>query len=300
MQRPKLTREFLASFLKEAIPEYEEMLAFIEKNGGWISPPPKISEWVDNLKIHDYPSLYRGENTIYNALFLSFMPADQINELGVELEKLPEEERAQFAEGLITSICEGADEVLESFPDTPEKELAAQKAFSDLTTEEQAKAIKQAQLMLAAFLAIFYNSFSIMVHGRKLTALVKEAEDGDDDAFCLAVQIDKRILSALPYFRERHGKAISRGETDFLDKLHYRLTSPLLRGRIRYRTLWLTLAVMDESGYLDGSLKHREILDICNEAGVGGYKNRIEDVGYLSKRLREYREFQKINQRSRH
>ncbi len=32
------------------------------------------------------------------------MPADQINELGVELERLPEEERAQFAEGLITSI----------------------------------------------------------------------------------------------------------------------------------------------------------------------------------------------------
>lgn len=300
MQRLKLTREFISSYLKEAIPEYEEMLVFIENNGGWVSPPPKISEWVDNLKIHDYPVLYRGEEMIAKALLLSFMPVDQINELGIELEKLPEEERAQFAEELIKSMCEATDEVLEDFPDTPAKEQELQKAFSELSTEEQAKTVKQAQLMLAAFLALFYNSVSIMVHGRKLTDLVQAAEGGDDDAFCFAVQIDKRILTALPYFRERQEKAISGGEIDFLDKLHYRLTSPLLRSKIRYKTLWLTFAVLDESGHLDGSLKHREILDICDEVGVGGYKNRIEDIGYLSKRMREYREFQNINKRSRH
>lgn len=300
MQRLKLNREFITSFLKESIPEYEEMLVFIESNGGWVSPPPKISELVDKLKIHDYPVLYRGKESISKALLLSFMPVEQINELGIELEKLPENERAQCAEDLITSIFDGANEALENFPDTPEKEQAAQKTFSELSTEAQAEAVKQAQLMIAAFLAMFYNSVSIMVHGCKLTDLVQAAENGDDNAFCFAVQIDKRILSALPYFKERHEKAIAGGEIGFLDKLHYRLTSPLLRGKIRYKTLWLTFAVMDESGHLDGSLKHREILDICDAAGVGGYKNRIEDVGYLSKRLREYREFQNINQRSRH
>lgn len=300
MQRLKLSREFISVFLKDAIPEYEEMLVFIEKNGGWVSPPPKVTEWIDKLKIHDYPVLYRGDESIAKALLLSFMPADQIKELGIELEKLPEQERAQFTEELIKSLYDEADEALEGFPDTPEKEQAAQKAFSELSTEEQAKTVKQAQLMIAAFLAMFYNSISIMVHGRKLTDLVHAAEGGDDDSFGLAVQVDKRILSALPYFKERHEKAISQGEIDFLDKLHYRLTSPLLRGRIRYRTLWLTFAVMEESGHLDGSLKHREILNICDEAGVGGYKNRIEEVGYLSKRLREYREFQNVSKRSRH
>jgi hypothetical protein len=300
MQRLKLTREFISAFLKEAIPEYEEMLVSIEQNGGWISPPPKISEWVDKLKIHDYPVLYRGEEMISKALLLSLMPVDQINELGVELEKLPEQEKTLFAEEFIKSILEETNEALESFPDTPEKKQVAQKAFSELSTEERAKMAKQAQLMLAAFLAMFYNSISIMVHGRKLTDLVQAAEGGDDDAFCFAVQIDKRILSALPYFSERQEKAILNGEVDFLNKLHYRLTSPLLRGKIRYKTLWLTFAVLDESGLLDGSLKHREILDICDEVGVGGYKNRIEDVGYLSKRIREYREFQNIGRRSRH
>ena len=158
---------------------------------------------------------------------------------------------------------------------------------------------KQAQIASSALLATFHNTFSMMVHGRKLTDLVQAAERGDDDAFCLAAQIDKRVVTALPYFRDRHARAMVNGETDFLDKLHYRLKRPLLRGKIRYKTLWLTFAVLDLSGHLDGSLKDREILDICEKAGVGGHKNRIEDVGYFSKRRREYSEFQNINQRSR-
>jgi len=300
MSQLKLTREFASSYLKETIPEYEEILVFIEKNGGWISLPPKIIEFISKLNIHDYPLLYRGKDTASKVFILSFMPVEELKTLSAELETMPDDEKAHYAEGLITSMCGGIDEALDTFPDTPEKELAAQKAFSELSAEDQAKSLKQAQLMFASFLAMFYNIFSIMVHGHRLTDLVEAAESGDEEAFFLAVQIDKRILSVLPYFKERYERAISQGDVDFLNKLNYRLTSPLLRGRIRYRTLWLTFALLEEFGQLDGTLKHREILDICEDAGVGGYKNRIEDVGYLSKRLREFHLFQKINQRSRH
>ena len=300
MQPIKLSREFISSFLKDAIPEYEELLIFIEENGGWVSPPPKIIESLDRLKAHDYPALYRGEKTLVNALLLSFFAPEEIKELNTKLEQLPDEERSQHAEELIKAMFEASDEMLEHYPDTPEKMQAAQDTINQFSIEEQAEAIKQAQLMFATFLATFYSTIAMMVHGRKLSALVQAAEDGDDDAFCLAVQIDKRILTTLPYFKTRHEKALLENEPEFLRKLHYRLTSPLLRTPIRYKTLWLTFAILEESGHLDGSLKHREILDICEEAGVGGYKNRIEEVGYLSKRLREFREFQKINQRSRH
>jgi hypothetical protein len=300
MQRPKLTREFISSYLKETIPEYEEMLIFIEKKGGWISMSPEMAKFVDRLKIHNYPELYRSEETLAKMVLLAFLSAEDINALGAEIAKLPEEEKAHCAEDLIQFMGETSNFILEGFPDTPEKEQKAKKAFEEMSAEEQAQAVKQAQIMMSAFFASFFNAICIMVHGRKMTDLVQAAERGDDDAYCLAVQIDKRILSALPYFKERYEKAISEGNVDFLNKLHYRLTNPLLRTKIRYKTLWLTFAILDESGCLDGSLKHREILDICEEAGVAGYSNRIEDVGPLSKRLREFRAFQKINQRSRH
>jgi hypothetical protein len=253
-----------------------------------------------NLKAQDYPMFYRGEHTLNKALALSFMPADEINTISAEIERLPEDQKTARTEQLITTITESVDDILDAWPDTPEKQETAQKMFNDMTPDEQAKTVKRAQLFLVSFIASFYNTISMMVHGQSLTSLVTAAEAGDDEAFRLAVHIDRRILSVLPYFKERHEKAILNGEKDFLNKLNYRLTSPLLRGRIRYKTLWLTFAVLDQSGLLDGSLKHREILDICDEAGVGGYENRIEDVGYLSKRLDEYREFQKPFRMSRH
>lgn len=300
MQRLKLNRKFIISLLKEAIPEYEEMLASIEENGGWVGQLPNITALVDKLDIHGYPALYRSDELIIKVLLSAFMPVEQINRLVVQLENRPAQDQAQFTENLIKSLSDSANKALESFPDTPEKLQAEQKTFGEPTAEDQAKTKRQAQIMMGAMLALFYNTVSMMVHGRTLTNLVRTAEGGNVNAFFLAVQIDKRILMALPYFKGRHENAIANGETDFLNKLHYRLTSPLLRSKIRYKTLWLTFAILDVSGHLDGSLKHREILDICEKAGVGGDQNGIEDIGYLSKRLREYREFQKLNQMSTH
>lgn len=295
MQRPKLTRKFMSSYLKDAIPEYEEMLVFIEQNGGNMNMPPKVNELIDRLKLHNYPELYRSEEMLIKMMLLAFMSADEINALGAEIKQMSGNDQVQCAEDVVQFMNESADAFFDNIPDTPEKEQEANKVFSELSPDDQAKAIKQAQIAMAAFLASFYNTMSIMVHGRKLTDLVPAAEHGDDEAFCLAVQVDKRILSALPYFKDRYERALTKGEVNFLDKLHYRLANPLLRSKIRYKTLWLAFAMLDESGHLDGSLKHREILEIFDDAGVGGYQNRIEDVGYLSKRLREYREFQKIN-----
>lgn len=249
MQRLKLTREFITSYLKENIPEYEEMLVFFEQNGGWINMPPKMIEMMDRLKVHNYPELYASEETLTKMMLLAFMTVEEINALGAEIKLMREDEKVDCAEELVQFMGDASDTFLENFPDTPEKEQAAKKAYGELSPEDKEKSIKQTQIAMLVFLATFFNTIAIMIHGRKMTDLVQAAEQGDDDAYCLAVQIDRRILSALPYFKERHEKAISGVEIDFLDKLHYRLTNPLFRSKIRYKTLWLAFACLDESGY---------------------------------------------------
>jgi hypothetical protein len=77
------------------------------------------------------------------------------------------------------------------------------------------------------------------------------------------------------------------------------MANPLLKGKIRYRTLWIVFSILELFEMLE-SLKHREILDICDQVGIRGKKSRIEDVGYLSKRLAEYRRFQKKGGRATH
>jgi hypothetical protein len=82
VQQLKLTREFITSYLKETIPEYEEMLVFSEQNGGWINMPPKMIEMIDRLKLHNYPELYRSEETLAKMLLLALISVEEINTLG--------------------------------------------------------------------------------------------------------------------------------------------------------------------------------------------------------------------------
>ena len=79
---------------------------------------------------------------------------------------------------------------------------------------------------------------------------------------------------------------------DFLDDLAYRLRTAPYRGKIRHKTLWLAFAMLDSAGLLN-TLSHSEILDMCDEAGVGGDEHRIGSLKHLGNRLREFREFQK-------
>jgi hypothetical protein len=133
-----------------------------------------------------------------------------------------------------------------------------------------------------------------MVHGEKLTALVTQAKAGDVTAFAKAVQIDKGILSSVPYFRERFERAGREGDQSFLIEVSRRLGSPPYRGKIRHKSLWMAFDFLYGANLLS-HYRHEELLDLLNEAGVGGYKNRIEDVKNLSKRLAEYRRFQARN-----
>lgn len=297
--KTRLRLEFIKKFVKDAIPEYREMLSEIEKNGGHFQMPPEINLVIERLKIENYPEYYRDEPKLTKLLMLSSMPAEQINAISEEIALLEGEEKVMAQEEFITHLTSTSIQILETMPATKEEEAASAELFNSLSPEDQEKALLQAQIALSAFIPTFYQVMTMMVHGRKLSDLVLAAEAGDDEAFCLAVQMDKRIMT-LPYFRERRNKAELNQEIDFLKALNYRLTNPLLRGKIRYKTLWLTFAVLDMSGYLDGSLKLREILDFCEKVGVVGVDSPIQDESALGKRLREYRQFQKINQTSRH
>lgn len=132
-----------------------------------------------------------------------------------------------------------------------------------------------------------------------MTSLVPRAMRGDDDAFLKAIQIDRQLLKAHPYFIERYATAFQKGEVEFLNNVSYRLTNPHLRGKILYPGIYVVFAILEVMGWLD-DLTHEEILDICDAAGLDRWQNRIEDVNYLTKRLAGYRRYQKTKGVSMH
>jgi hypothetical protein len=129
--------------------------------------------------------------------------------------------------------------------------------------------------------------------------LVPKALAGDKDAFARAVQIDKNLIHEHPGFKEIHQKALTEGDTDFLEKIGYRLAAPVTRGPIRYASVFVLFAMLETLGWLD-AIRHREILDICDAANLDRWQNRIEDENAITKCLQKYRRYQKTGGVSMH
>lgn len=177
-------------------------------------------------------------------------------------------------------------------PVTEESKAKAMAELEALSDEEKKTALKHAQYFWCYFFAHFHDTLSVLVHGERLTSLVPKAIAGDKGAFCKAIQIDRSLLSYHPYFVQRRMQATENGETEFLCDIAYRERNPTFRGKIRYPALYIVFALLETVNWLN-DLKHEEILDICDQAGLDRYQSRIEDVVYLTKRLNDYRRYQK-------
>lgn len=285
-----ISKEVIVDLLSSSMPDAEWLLGEIESAQGWFRFPPYISSIITNLKIETYPLLYQNEASIVLMLFRGLMSDEQIKQLGIELEQATLAERSEFLTEFTEGLLNGIDRM--EIPKTPAEQEAARERFESLSVEEQNKTVHISQHFFCTFFAMFYQQLSITVHGEKLTSLVTQAIAGDDKAFVKAVQIDRRILTTIPYFKERFVRAQEEADSDFYDDLSYRLKAPPYRGKIRYKTLWLTFSTLEMAGLLD-ALSPAEIREICDEINLDGFDSRIQTDRHLARRLAEYKMFQK-------
>ncbi len=277
-------------FIRAMAPDWAWLLQHIESEDGYVRFPPMFSRWITGLKIENYPELYQNEASIGKMMIRAFLSVDEIKQLDSELVSLSPEGRAEFVQDAINDL-KFAGEAFE-LPKTPGEQKRAEEVFNAMSLEEKKKSTEFTQCFMMAFLASFHQSLSVMVHGERLTSLVAQAKSGNDKAFGKAVQIDKRILFAIPYFKQRFADAHTEGDHKFTEDVGAHLQRPPYKGKIRHKALYLAFAFLDQAGLL-ATMKHREILDLCNEAGIDPHANRIDDVKNLSKRLAEYRAFQR-------
>jgi len=297
--RPDL--DLVIKLYGSCLPDFSYILRQIESNKRWIGFSPRLFELTKNLKCQNYPELYQDEARISSALFRAFIDTDEdIKNFLDKLTNFTEEEQFHFISEHIENAIEVGEWVddncmhLDDIDWSPIGIAKAKKELEQLSQEEQKLAFKFYQNFLMFCLASFFNYFSIMVHGRRLTQLVSEAILGNDESFCLAVHIDKNIIHKIPYFVERYQRAHNEGDEAFIKKVSYRLNSPQLKGKVRHRLLYMLFAVLEGSYWLN-DLKHREILEICDELQLDLHGNRIESENALTKALAEYRSFQKFN-----
>lgn len=283
----ELTREVIVS----TAPMYVELLRELQSKGGWVRLPEKFEALFRRLNLDNYVVLFDDERYIGVCFAFFLMGQQGFKDFNAELEAMPPEEQAEAARTFLMELSDEENQqwMDDIFPDTPEQEAEVQARFQALSEEEKAEATKRGFWLGGFFFGWFYQHLALMLHGQKLTVLVAQAKAGDEDAFCKAVHIEPRLLKSHPYFQARYEQARDAQETDFLKRIGYRLANPGAPGKIRYPGLYVVFAMLETMGWLDEGFTHEEILDLCDAAGLDRWQNRIEDVGYLTKRLNEYR-----------
>lgn len=248
-------------------------------------------------RINSYVLLYEDERKLQAALAIGIFGTKGIKDLIDEAQTLSTEQQQQRIADFINT--EESDFELPDLPLKPEIQSKINIFLSELPEAERNDLIRQGILLWSGLFGSFFNLLSLMVHGEKLTALVPKAISGDDKAYLKAAHLDPFLLTHHPYFQKRKQIARTSGEIDFLYKLARREAGPSLRGKIRYPGLYVLFGCLEMLHWLD-EFRHTELLDLCDQARLDRYQNRIEDVNYLTKRLREYRQFQKSGGLSMH
>lgn len=283
---PVIDLSTTVSLLKEAAPDWEWLLRHIESRNGFFRFPKQVNDLIERFRIENYPLLYQSEAAMGYAFVRGMLTEAEIKELNDELNAMSVEERGQATQLLIHGVKQGLEEGITYAEQRTQEELEAE--FLALSEQEQQDAVKRVQWFGMSWLSMFYQVLSTMVHRQKLTTLVAQAKAGDDISLVKAVQIDPRIAGVDPYFRNRFANLHAEGNEVLRRKLAYVMNSAPYKGRVRHKSLWMGFAFLDMCGHLD-TLKHREMLDVFDEAGIGGYDNRIGEVKFLTKRLSEYK-----------
>ena len=287
---PVIDLDTTVAMLKSAAPDWEWMLKHIESKRGEFRFPAQVTDFIQRFKIENYPLYYQSEEAIAYAAMKGLISDDtDIKEFCDRMNAATPDERGQTLRGINEDIQQGIEEAEAHIASRSRDELEAEHLA--LSPQEKVDVCRSIQWLGISFFSMFHQILSVMVHREKLTSLVAKAKAGDDMAFVKAVQIDKRILTADPYFASRFHNINAEGNEDFRDKLAYRMRCAPYAGKVRHKSLWMSLAFLDMCGHLD-TLKRREMLDVLDEAGVGGDKNRIVEVKYLDKRIGEYKSLQ--------
>jgi len=313
----QLPDNFILRLIVALAGEYPSLVPDLNKPKNWTAFKAKIGERSDALKITEfYIQLYENDDYLVRLLFqFSFIDeyrerlADLAGEAGFgdfvhrEVHEADPERLRAFIQVIgahVEKFCQSIDEIEDWSAIEAEEADYWQRVHPTLPEEERLRVERDTQIYLSVFFYALHNAISVMAYGEQLNSLVQRAlfassADERDRAMCMSVRIDNNLRNH-PMFKERYLLATREGDASFLRE--YDNTAPPLAGRVRYRALYFLLAMLDCYGLLS-SLTDRQLLDLCDQAKLDRWGNRIEDEGYLGKRRREYQRH-KFTQMSRH
>lgn len=270
--------------IQRALEEFSWLFLHLKKNNGTLSFPRQFIEFFCNVKQPDWASYYQSQEQLDTIPILLFFEPEDIKRMADELRQLSPDEVHQYRKEVEISLLEVFGEIESSpfdfhFP-TPKE---AEDYRHNTPLEQQQKDLGNAYLLLTAFVTQTFQFLALATHGRTMHELVSAAMDGDDIAFCQAVQIDRTVLFAIPYFRNRLIRMQLGNEQTLLQSVGRAMGGKLWGSRFPNPEMWVVFSILHRAGCLK-SMTNDQLLDICVQLKV----HKGSDPNTISKRKNEF------------
>jgi hypothetical protein len=219
-----IPRRLVDKFLRKMTPLVGETVERFSENADHDGLTPKLKEWIERYQVAGWAEAYEDFNNFMLAHYAA-LPA-----LGDSLPAIPQPDQIETLEDAqrwLDSVWEACEKVLDDDNDDWIDAITEgpSEPLGNFPTDDNGNQINRQALFLTVSVIISHNYFSCMVHRKSLFQLVAEAKAGDNESLLKAVQIDKRCLADIPYFRERILQAV-RGGSAQLDRISGFLSEP--------------------------------------------------------------------------
>lgn len=267
--------------LKQALPDITWIISDINREDGFLGFPQKFINLLMLDEHTTWAHLYENLSLFKGQLGIEVFGEKKIRKLTDEISKLSGEaldkRKSEIKQQIMEKIASRQFGLVEKVGDTPPDDYLETLYYSDQARSEFVQTF-------TIYLPQIHQYLALMTHGMTMTDLVEKAKSGDDKALCQAVQIDKTVLTDIPYFAQRLARAQLGNEPEFLKRLSNAIKGKVLGHRMPHRKLWMVFAMLDDDGTLE-EISLDQLLDLCTELNVHG---GITDTNTLGKRRREY------------
>lgn len=286
MDKKSLT--LTTKLLKFVYPQAKSLIRLLQLGNGYLNMPPVVIDAMTREGLPPWSTFYECPNRLKSLMLFAAVGNKNANGLIKRIKTMDEERLQRFRKFVVKLALRMEERGLadELFNIRIVSPAVFDRWFRTLSSDAQLDYWKDYYLVMYAFVANYINLLALITFGSTMCDLVARAKKGEDLAFFQAVQIDKSVLTGIPYFRSRFERASLGYEPEFLRQLALRIQDRSIAGKIKHKNLMIMLAALEEEGFFNLSTSQK--YDILSDIGVYGPKHHQYDEDSLRKVLERY------------
>lgn len=285
--QPVVSRKQVEGVLEKVADVYTDFLNFIDEELEQHPDADPIDRLVESLNeqgVRGWATLYVDPTNQIASLWLSVMPPKTFQDMIGAIGSMSPQQQTEWIQRLYSEDGQGIQSVMEM----------DENALRELWPSAVKGPVGRRWLPNRRnyLMASLFNTLAAMQTGKAMYQLVAEAQEGNDDSFFKAVQMDKTVLEFIPYFKQQCLLPLSKKGIAFFRRLHEHSSKPITITRLQYTKLWLVFDTLDNMNLLNQFEQDiKGFAELCQSIRVYGPHPDVEpvDLEDFKSRLKDFK-----------